>query len=444
MTKTLQTIAILTLLSLSACGPETPAPKRMAAPVPDMTFDEVNDEVGVVVDTDKSIKIAVLLPLSGPEAALGASMLKAATLALFDAYDPRLKLYPLDTGGRTEGARNAADQAIELGAKVVVGPLLSGNIQAAGNILATAGIPLIGFSSDSTVAQRGRYVMGFLPETEVSRVTSYAIDQGYHEFGALIPDSKYGERVRDAFGDAVYDGAANITAMQVYPNDPDNVQEPVKKIAQWDKRRKEVTSEVRALELLRDDVTDEIADALKDKEVISGPAFTAVLLPEGGALLRTLAPLLSYYEVDPNVVKLLGTGLWNDPTLLNEPPLRAGWFAGTDPAALRDFSHHYESIYNEPPARIASIAYDSIGLIATLVREQLDIDAIVINAEMIENQDGFSGVDGLFRFLSDGTIERALAILEINPKGFKIVDPAQKAFPTFGFGLKQVSNEPND
>ncbi|ODA67886.1 hypothetical protein A7A08_01053 [Methyloligella halotolerans] len=41
---------------------------------------------------------------------------------------------------------------------------------------------------------------------------------------------------------------------------------------------------------------------------------------------------------------------------------------------------------------------------------------------------GFAGVDGLFRLLPDGTAERGLAILEVQPSGPRVIDQAPRSF----------------
>ena len=41
---------------------------------------------------------------------------------------------------------------------------------------------------------------------------------------------------------------------------------------------------------------------------------------------------------------------------------------------------------------------------------------------------GFAGVNGIFRFNADGTSERGLAVLEVQPDGFHVVSPAPKTF----------------
>jgi hypothetical protein len=295
--------------------------------------------------------------------------------------------------------------------------------------------------------------MGFLPEAEVKRVMDYALAQGLNNFGALVPQGRYGNRVRASFGDAVADAGAVVSAIESYPPDASALFEPVKRLARYDERRDEVRREVRFLRSLRDDVTDEIAVAVEDAEVMEGVDFDAVLVPEGGALMRTLAPLLPFYEIDPNRVKLLGTGLWNDEGLLGEPPLQGAWFAAPDPKAPEEFAARYEKTYGSVPPRLATLAYDALALVARLAREPIKPD-ISDNDTLLDTDlpvkaarprfaltrfmatEGFVGIDGLFRFLEDGTVERSLAVLEVRRSGFRVIDAAPTSFPVFGYALK--------
>lgn len=423
-------------------APQEPADETLAEPLPAA---EVISEAD-----DRSVIVALMLPLSGSDEETGRALLRAATMALFDAYDPRLVLLPLDTAGLPEVAEVRAQEAIDAGASVVLGPLLATNVEAAGAVLGPAGITMIGFSNDRTVAANGRFIMGFLPEAEVKRVMDHAAAAGHQRFAALVPEGRYGSRVRSAFGDAVTQARVDIAAIEAYPPDADALFEPVKRLARYDERRDEVRQEVRFLRSLRDDVTDEIAEKLEDAEVMEGVDFDAVLVPEGGALMRTLAPLLPFYEIDPNRVQLLGTGLWNDPGLLNEPPMQGAWFAAPAPEAPGALLTRFAETYGEPAPRLATLAYDAVSLVARLAREPLaDADPVHLDAaadlghdprfspERFVTIEGFTGVDGLFRFLPDGTIERALAVLEVNRRGLQVIDPAPDSFPAFGYAYAE-------
>lgn len=449
-------VSVSASLFLGACGgapaPSVSVPSPVArAPVsePATQASLPPDEAPVptVSDDQAPVIIALLLPLSGAEEDTGQALLRAATMALFDAYDPSIRIHPLDTAADPDRTEVQAREAVSLNASIVLGPLLATNVQIAGDILEPAGIPMIGFSNDSRVASAGRFIMGFLPEAEVKRVVDHAVTQDLTNFGALVPMGRYGSRIRTAFGDAAADAGATVAAIESYPPDPDALFEPVKRLARYDERRDEVRQEVRFLRSLRDDLTDEIAQRLEDAEVMEGVDFDAVLVPEGGALMRTLAPLLPFYEIDPNRVRLLGTGLWNDEGLLGEPPLQGAWFAAPDPEASQEFLARYQSTFDVPAPRLATLAYDAVSLVARLAREPVEEtgNALPEGASAADLRfakerflvpEGFVGVDGLFRFLPDGTTERALAILEVNRRGFRVIDPAPPSFPAFGYALK--------
>ncbi len=442
------------LCFLAACGGENVEPPKVFTSVPDVEVEESNtqDEAakdsaetlandallnGAEEEKDNKLTIAILLPLTGSEAETGKALLHAATMAVYDAYNPNVRLVPYDTKADALRTEIVTKQAVSDGASVVIGPLLASNVMIAGDILAPEGITLIGFSNDSSVAASGRYIMGFMPETEVRRVVDYAYGTGLRTFSALGPYGKYGQRVQDVFGDTLFSVGGNIASVESYSPYVDAIEEPVKRLANYDERRKARRDEIRFLKSLNDDVTDEVANKLEQKEVIGGVPYDAVLLPEGGDLLKNLAPLLPYYEIDTNQVKLLGTGLWSDPTLLSEPPLQGAWFAGPQPEAPKAFLDRYKAMYAVVPPRISTLAYDAVSLVSYLAKEGNDEPnkKALFSSDVLMNKSGFSGVDGLFRFREDGTIERTLAVLEIRNTGFTVIDPAPDVFPSFGFSL---------
>ncbi|MFW6412924.1 MAG: hypothetical protein ACOC0V_02195, partial [Oceanicaulis sp.] len=149
-----------------------------------------------------------------------------------------------------------------------------------------------------------------------------------------------------------------------------------------------------------------------------------------------LAPVLLYEDVDPLLVKFLGTGQWRDPAVTREPALQYGWFAGPDPDARSRFESVYETVYGEAPSRLAGLGYDAASLAALFAAED------DFSARRLSDPDGFVGVDGLFRFRDDGTIERGLAVYTVRPSGFEVLDPAPRRFGLSPF--EDVGGEPDD
>ena len=106
--------------------------------------------------------------------------------------------------------------------------------------------------------------------------------------------------------------------------------------------------------------------------------------------------------------------------------LEIGWFAAPDPSITAAFEERFDAAFGEKPPKLASLAYDATLLAARLGQGQRRRDRF--DARMIENRGGYFGADGLFRFREDGTIERGLAILEIQPGGIQLIDPAPRTF----------------
>jgi branched-chain amino acid transport system substrate-binding protein len=275
---------------------------------------------------------------------------------------------------------------------VIVGPLFAQSVAAVAPVARAEHIPVIAFSSDRSVGGGGVYLLSFQPETEVRRIISFAAQRGHNAFAALVPRSPYGNVVADAFRNSVTAAGGSITTLQPFDERPDALTDPARMVAQ------------------------------------SGA--DAVLLGEGGALLQSLAPALADGGATNRTIKLLGTGLWDDVSVQREPGLSNGWFAAPPPAAFRDFAAHYRRTYNANPPRIATLSYDAISLMA-LLSDGRPYDRFTDRT--LTDPNGFSGVDGLFRFHDDGSAERGLAVLQVAPSGFTVVDPAPKTFPSAGF-----------
>ncbi|MEM8772113.1 MAG: penicillin-binding protein activator [Pseudomonadota bacterium] len=368
------------------------------------------------------VRVALLLPFSAPNPAaqkVASAMFDAAQLAAFDAGDDRFLLIPKDTKGLPEGAAAAARSALADGAEIILGPLFSELTEAAAPVARAADVPMIAFSSDLQVAGDGVYLLSFPPELEIDRVTDFAVQQEITRFGVLAPLSEYGSRVSTAFSDDVYRNGGIIVHEERYEQEPDAMLEPAKRLARYSK-------EIVPLELRHGFEGERSEERPSSAAAGNTRGYQAVLMPEQGTLLRALAPLLPYYNVDITQIKLLGVSAWNNPRLTREPALRGGWFAAPDPTITRNFENRFAGAFGAPPPRLASLAYDATLLAARLAASPRRRNRFSVEA--ITDPNGYFGADGLFRLNADGSVERGLAILEIQPGGIQVVDPAPRSF----------------
>lgn len=365
---------------LAGCAvvPKTTAPTAPAesapAPLPSET----------VLPTDQTRhRIALLVPLSGENEAVGQSIANATTMALLDTSAGNLRITNYDTAG-TGGAGTAAARAVQDGNSLILGPLMRENI---GPVLAAArprDIPVISFSNDTDLAGSGAYILGISPEQSVARSVSYARAQGAGTFAALVPEGEYGARAEAAFRQAVTAAGGRLVEVETY--DRGN------------------TSIIGAAQ-----------------RVMAAGDVDAVFIADGPRLAARAARELG------SGVRIIGNELWSGEASVTESPtLRGAIFSAVSDARYRQFVESYRARYGEAPYRIATLGYDAVLLTLAIGNNWRYGRDFPIRA--LNDRGGFLGLDGPFRFGRSGAVERAMEVRQVRGNEVVVVDPAPARF----------------
>lgn len=336
------------------------------------------------------VKVGLILPLSAAgNAGLAAiSMKNAAEMALAEFNNPDLQLLVKDDGGSTAGAQQAVQQALDEGAEIVIGPLFAQSVGIVGQLARARGVPVIAFSTDTNVAARGVYLLSFLPESDVDRIVGYATNNGKRSFVALLPDNAYGSVVEAAFKQAVARRNGRIVALERYP---------------LDKAARQIT--------------------IKAAAQAAGQA-DALFIPDGPDAAE-IVQALAANGANVKRLQLLGSGIWDDPSVTAAPTLQGAWYPAPETTGYRNFAARYRKRFGQEPVRTATLSYDAVALVAALVKTQ---GAQRFSETVLTNSSGFSGIDGVFRFRPDGTNERGLAVMRVTPSGGVPIAPAPRSF----------------
>ena len=334
------------------------------------------------------VKVGLILPLSasGNAGVAAQSMRNAAEMALAEFQNPNIQLLIKDDGGNAQGAQQGTQQALDEGAEMILGPLFASSVPATAQLTRAKGVSVIAFSTDSSVAGRGVYLLSFLPESDVNRIVDYAAGTGKRSFAACLPDNAYGNVVEATFKQAVGRKGGRVVAFEKYGAD-------------------------RAI------ATRTVAQSL-------GQADSLFLADDGESLVAT-ADALTAAGANLKNIQLLGTGLWDNPRVAASPALQGGLYAAPDPAGFRSFSGRYRAKFGADPVRTATLAYDAVALVAALARTQ---GPQRFSPEVLTNPSGFAGIDGLFRFRADGANERGLAVMRVASGGSQPVAGSPKSF----------------
>jgi ABC-type branched-subunit amino acid transport system substrate-binding protein len=334
------------------------------------------------------VKVGLILPLSasGNAGVAAQSMKNAAEMALAEFQNPNLQLLIKDDGGSPQGAQQGTQQALDEGAEIMLGPLFAVSVPATAQLARARGISVIAFSTDSSVAGRGVYLLSFLPESDVNRIVEYSASLGKRSFAALVPENAYGNVVEGAFKQAVSRRGGRIVAFQKYGADR--------------------------------------ATAARTVAPTLGGADALFIADDGDSVVQ-VADALTAAGANLKAIQLLGTGLWDNARVFASPALQGGLYAAPDPAGFRSFSGRYRAKYGADPVRTATLAYDAVALVAALARTQ---GPTRFSPDVLTNPSGFAGIDGLFRFRADGTNERGLAVMRVGSGGGVAVAGSPKSF----------------
>jgi len=379
-------------LAVAACAPTTASgPARSTAPPVAQTTPKLP---AGKIDPNQPVLVALLTPLTAADegaANLGNALANAARMAMVDLADPTMELRIYDTAGNPQGARSMAQKAVGDGAALLLGPLFSANTGGVGNVAGAAGINVISFSTDSTVAGGPVFLSGFLPAAEAERIVGFAASRGLDRIAVFYPQTDYGEAAIRGADEAVLSSSARVVIAAGYPRTFQGIQDA--------------------------------AEPFAGAALAAGA--TAILLPDSGQGLRSVGAFIDYGGLDPAEVKYLGLGQWNSSATQQEPALQGGWFPAPDPDRLDVFAGLYSARYGAQPPFIAVLGYDAVQVAGQLLAEaRRDGSNTPFGRAELTRIEGFQGALGPLRFEPNGLNVRAMAVLEVGRDSFEVLDPA--------------------
>jgi ABC-type branched-subunit amino acid transport system substrate-binding protein len=357
------------------------------APTPDVVVTQQPLPQEATVIGDGGITVAMLLPLSagGSASGLAQSFQNAAELAMDEVAEDNIRIVVRDTAGDEDTARMAAEAAVTDGAQLILGPVFAPAVRGVGDPARASAVPVIAFSTDSSVSGRGVYLLSFLPRQDATRVVEYASQEDVGAFAALVPDNGYGLVMEAAFREAVAANGGRTVAVERYA--PGEI------------------------------------DAAVDRLTGRG-AFEAVFVPNGGDDPAAAAAALSRAGID---ARLLGSGQWANEAVIAAPGLEGAWYPAPSGGGYDAFAERYRSRFGAAPPRTASLVYDAALLANGLVGAR---GPAAFRPSSLQANDGFLGLDGIFRLTSEGLSERGLAVYQVGPGGSaRVVSPAPDKFP---------------
>ena len=356
---------------------------------------------GPRIDTSKPVTVALLVPGGSAQASdnfLAKGLENAARLAIADLGGIKIDLQVYETAGNADQAAAVAKQAVNDGAKIILGPLYASSANAAGLAVASRNVNVLSFSNNTDIAGGNVYVLGNTFENTANRLVRYSVSQGKSKILIVNGQDAAEEKGRAAIAAAIARHGATSAGSISFELSQNGIVNAVPNITRAAKNN--------------------------DAQAVFMTSGTAAALP-------ILSQLLADNGLGPSVTQYIGLQRWDIPASARElSALQGGWFAMPSPALLAKYNDRYTQTYGEAPPPLSELAYDGIAAIGALVGPG---KSNALTGAALTQRSGFAGVSGIFRFRADGTNERGLAIATINEKQVVVIDPAPRSFGGAGF-----------
>jgi hypothetical protein len=370
--------------------------------------DILNSEIKLQLDNTR-VKIGILLPLSGENSEIGGSLLKAAKLSLNKTQNRNIQLFIKDTENSNTNIISSYYDLINEEVDIILGPLFTKNIKIISPLSEDEKTLMITFSNNSEIKNKNTFISGLTPEDEIREVIDYAMSKGSKKFGLIFPNNEYGLRSKKLIENLMLEKNGVISEFVFYNSKKPDFYRVSKKIANYEQRKLKLEKKLEELKNTNTVDAETKYKKLKNQDTLGELEFDSLFIgAENVKHISMLASILPYYDVDPKKVVYLGNSLWANNVALKEPALEKSIFTSFSEKKFGNFKLEYSEAFNAQPHQIAYLAFDLVGLISNLQKKNKKI-----NISNITASNGFIGTNGLFRFRSDGSIQRSLSVFQI-------------------------------
>tara|TARA_B110000259_G_scaffold85303_1_gene99430 strand:+ start:5943 stop:7136 length:1194 start_codon:yes stop_codon:yes gene_type:complete len=366
----------------------------------------------------RKTKVAILLPLTGKYSDIGNDLLSAAHLSLYK-NDPkqRIELVIFDSKGTEFGTRKAVRDIVSRGIKIIIGPLFSTATESAIDIVSKKDVILLSLSNnDNLTNKKNVFIAGVAIDQQIERLIEYSIDKGISSFSILAPNNSYGLKVANSLRETSTRKGAYFISSSFY-NDKKQISNSVAKVV-----NSYSISQNAYEDLSEEDKVKSLAEIpISNEDKIYSDS---ILVADSGDNLDLILKLIEENNVDKREIQILGLKEWDKASTIYNANAKGSWISSSNPEVYKQYEYLYYDNFQKIPNRVTSVVYDMVWAVANLSYKNSDIEL----EDFILNKSGFEGVDGTFRFLDNGIVQRNFAILSVGDDNFKVIDSESRYF----------------
>ena len=365
-----------------------------------ITQDKKNSE------SEKILKIGVLLPLSGKFQDIGESFLKAIQLALYDISNENIKIYPKDSKGNVLNTYKAAKEFEEQGIQIVIGPIFYENLERLGEI---NNITFISLTNKSEEIPKNTIAFGINIDSQVDILKKYFNKIDVSKTLLLSPNSEFTYQSESVATKDVL----KFYRTYSYDTNPKKITAEIEKITRYRERKKDLERRIKILEKSDLYKHKQELKKLEQMHTLGKINFDSVVVIDFGERLKSVLTSFMFSDISSKKVNFFTINQWFDETLFNENAMQNLHFPSINFDNLKKFNKKFSNTFNVKPHKVSILAYDALGLIYYCWFN----NNFQFEKDQLYNKKGFKGLQGEF-FIEGNSSKQNLKIYKISKKKF--------------------------
>ena len=314
------------------------------------------------------LKIGALLPLSGELKSLGEDMLYAINLALHDIDNPKIKIYPKDSGSKKEKIIQACKEFRDQNIKVIIGPTDSEFFKELDNF---NDLIFISLSNINSQQKKNIIMMGINLESQLIAIKKLIKKEKKKKTVILYPKNEFSKHVEENIKSANFTN----TKLFSYSSDPKILTKQIEKLTNYKQRKTNLESRVKKLEGSEEPKDIRELNLLKQRYTLGKVNFDSLIIVDFGDGLKSVLTSLAYTDVSDKDILITTANQWFDDEVFKETSIKNFYFPSINLKNFQKFNKKFYEIYNYKPNEITILAYDIVGLIYYVWKNEKSINS---------------------------------------------------------------------
>ena len=347
------------------------------------------------------LKIGALLPLSGELKSLGEDMLYAINLALHDIDNPKIKIYPKDSGSKKEKIIQACKEFRDQNIKVIIGPTDSEFFKELDNF---NDLIFISLSNINSQQKKNIIMMGINLESQLIAIKKLIKKEKKKKTVILYPKNEFSKHVEENIKSANFTN----TKLFSYSSDPKILTKQIEKLTNYKQRKTNLESRVKKLEGSEEPKDIRELNLLKQRYTLGKVNFDSLIIVDFGDGLKSVLTSLAYTDVSDKDILITTANQWFDDEVFKETSIKNFYFPSINLKNFQKFNKKFYEIYNYKPNEITILAYDIVGLIYYVWKNEKNINS----SNNFNLNTDIKGKIGKFK-ISENKVKQKLLIYKI-------------------------------